>query len=369
MRWKVLLRLLFLAGCLQTATVLWAADNPDVAEETPAQEESPVQDESTALEVSRQLAQYQEMLQSLESDYGPYDSRLSEVLLDTGRYYMSLGQFGSAAAYFERALSITRISDGLYSESQLPILESLIGALKAAGDWGQADDREHLALHIQTRLYEPGSQAYAQAVLAFGEWKIQAVRGNLMQRSALANMRDIDELPGLYQQALGGGMGDSAIEGATDSAVDGTTTPVPSGLRQQTRFDLLYGKAYAEAQLADFALRSVPINLGMPVERYISEYVCRDVVNAQGQVSQSCGMVRRENPQYREYEMQRQLYRDRIQVAVNDLQRSIAEMEALVAADTDLQARNNGAAPARVEELKAMVANINREYRRSVMRW
>ena len=49
--------------------------------------------------------------------------------------------------------------------------------------------------------------------------------------------------------------------------------------------------------------------------------------------------------------------------------REIAEMEALVAADTDLQARNNGAAPARVEELKAMVANINREYRRSVMRW
>lgn len=361
MDWKLLLRLLLLAGCLLTFTALWAADNPGVAEEIPAQEEGSVQDDSTALEVSRQLAQYQEMLETLESDYGPFDSRLTEVLLDTGRYYMSLAQFGSAAAYFERALSITRISEGLYAGSQLPILESLIGALKAAGDWGQADDREHLALHIQTRLHEPGSQAFAEAVLAFGEWKIQAVRGNLLQRSALANMRDIEELPGLYRQALDGGVTEGATDGATPSA--------SSGMRQQTRFDLLYGKAYAEAQLADFALRSVPINLGMPVERYISEYVCRDVVNAQGQVSQSCGMVRRENPQYREYEMQRQLYRDRIQLAVNELQRSIAAMEALLSADANLQARNNGAAPARVEELKALYANINREYRRSVMRW
>ncbi|MCB1649564.1 MAG: hypothetical protein H7A05_04080 [Pseudomonadales bacterium] len=352
MSWKTLLPLL-LVGCLQAPAALWAADAPGAVSDTAAQ--TLPEDDSSALEISQQLASYQASLEAMESEFGPYDVRLNEVLMDTGRYYMSLGQFDSASASFERALSITRINEGLYSESQLAILESLIGTLKAAGEWVQADDREHLALHIQTRLYEPGSQAYAEAVLAFGDWKIQAVRGNLLQRSGLANMRDIEELPLLYQKALG--------------ETDTPTSAQATDMRQQTRFDLLYGKAYAQAQLADYALRSVPLGLDRPVQRYISEYVCRDVVNAQGQVSQSCGTVRRENPLYREIEMQRQLYRDRIQIAVSDLQRAIVDMEGMLASDAELQARNNGAAPARVEELKAIYTNINREYRRSAMRW
>lgn len=351
MIWRTLLPLLLFAACLYGPGSLWAADDPEPVSDTLPQSVS--EEDSSALEISQQLASYQASLEALESEYGPYDVRLNEVLMDTGRYYMGLGQFDSAAASFERALNITRINEGLYSESQLAILESLIDTLKAAGEWEQADDRQHLALHIQTRLYKPGSQAYAEAVLAFGDWKIQAVRGNLLQRSGLANMRDIDDLPLLYQKALG----------EVDEAVD------TSGMRQQTRFDLLYGKAYAQAQLADYALRSVPLGLDRPVQRYISEYVCRDVVNAQGQVSQSCGTVRRENPLYHEIEMQRQLYRDRIQIAVSDLQRSIVDMESMLSSDAELQARNNGAAPARVEELKAIYANINREYRRSAMRW
>jgi len=314
----------------------------------------PQLDEQTALEISRQIGLYQENLEALESELGPYDPSLIEVLKDMGRYNLELGQYASAAALFERALSITRISDGLYSPSQIEVLVQLISAYKAAGDWQAADDREHLALHIETRLYEPGSQAYASAVLAFGEWKLQMVRGNLLQRSALANMRDIEDLQYVYGVALGAG------EALSENA---------EPMRAQTRFDLLYGKAYVEALMADYALRSIPMNLERPVARYVSEYVCRDVVNSAGQVTQSCGTVRRENPRYREYEMQRQLYRDRIQYAVTSTKQTIEELQALVDSTPYLQSMNNGAAAARIEELRTLQTNINREYRRSVMRW
>tara|TARA_R100001377_G_scaffold21375_2_gene11294 strand:+ start:233 stop:1318 length:1086 start_codon:yes stop_codon:yes gene_type:complete len=313
-----------------------------------------VVDEQTALEISRQIGLYQENLQALESELGPYDPSLIEILKDMGRYNFELGQFETAAAFYERALSITRISDGLYSPSQIEVLEKLISAYKSAGDWTAADDKEHLALHIETRLYEPGSQAYASAVLAFGEWKLQVVRGNLLQRSTMANMRDIEDLQYAYAVALGDGL-----------ALSENAEP----MRAQTRFDLLYGKAYAEAQLADYALRSVPMGLDRPVARYISEYVCRDVVNSAGQVTQSCGTVRRENPQFREYEMQKQFYRDRIQIAVTSTQRTIEELQALVDSTPFLQTMNDGAAAARLEELRTLQANINRDYRRSVMRW
>lgn len=354
-------QLLFIASLLMSLLVSIAAFAADEAQSDDALEVPeldidalPELDEQTALEISRQITLHQENLEALESELGPYDPSLIEVLKDMGRYYLDLGQFQSAAVFFERALSITRISDGLYSPSQIEVLVSLIKAYKAAGDWEAADDKEHLALHIETRLYEPGSQAYANAVLAFGEWKLQAVRGNLLQRSALANMRDIEDLQYAYAIALGD----------PEALVE-----VDDPMRAQTRFDLLYGKAYAEAQLADYSLRSVPMSLDRPVERYISEYVCRDVVTSTGQVRQSCGTVRRENPQYREYEMQRQLYRDRIQISVKSLQRSIEDLQTLVDSTPYLQTMNNGAAAARLEELRTMYTNINRDYRRSVMRW
>lgn len=311
-------------------------------------------DEQSALQISRQISLYQENMVALESEFGPYDQSLIEVLKDMGRFYLDLGQFQAAAELFERALSITRISDGLYSSSQIEVLVQLIKAYKAAGDWQAADDKEHLALHIETRLYEPGSQAYANAVLAFGQWKVQAVRGNLLQRSPLANMRDIEDLQYAYALALGDG-----------TALPENTVPMLA----QTRFDLLYGKAFAEAQLADYFLRSVPMGLDRPVARYVSEYVCRDVVTATGQVTQSCGTVRRENPRYRDYEMQKQQYRDRIQFAVTLTQRTIEELQALVDSTPNLQTMNDGAAAARLEELRTLAANINRDYRRSVMRW
>lgn len=314
----------------------------------------PQLDEQTALQISRQISLYQENMVALESELGPYDPSLIEVLKDMGRYHLELGQFQAAAQHLERALSITRISDGLYSPSQIEVLVQLISAYKAAGDWQAADDKEHLALHIEKRLYEPGSQAYAAAVLAFGEWKLQVVRGNLLQRSSSANMRDIEELQ--YSYALALGDGSTLSESAQPMLV-------------QTRFDLLYGKAYAEAQLADYSMRSVPMGLDRPVARYVSEYVCRDVVSANGQVTQSCGQVRRENPRYREYEMQKQLYRDRIQYAVNATQKTIEELQSLVDSTPFLQTMNDGAASARLEELRTLQANINREYRRGVMRW
>ncbi len=334
--------------CAAWASLSYSAEEPDAVSIVPAA------DPETALAVSQQVTRYEQELVAIESELGPYDVNLIEVLNDLGRFYMELGQFQSAANVFERALNITRISNGLYSEEQLDILTQLVNAYKAAGEWDLADDKMHLALHLNTRIYEPGSQAYADAALAFGEWKIQAIRGNLMQRSALVNMRDIERLRYVYGAALGP---ESEVAQGED------------GMRTQTRFDLLYAKAYAEAQVADYAMSTIPLRLERPVQRYVSEYVCREVVSATGQVSESCGTVRRENPQYREYEMQRQLYRDRVQAAVSSLDNTIDELEALLNAQPRLQSGNDGAAPARLEELRTMQVNINRNYRRSVMRW
>ncbi|MES3006935.1 MAG: tetratricopeptide repeat protein [Pseudomonadota bacterium] len=333
---------------------------------------APVVDEQTALEISRQLTLFEENLAALESNAGPYDVSLIEALLDMGRYYTQIGQHQSAAAVFERALNITRISDGLLSPQQLPVLQELTAAHKAAGAWQEVDDREQLAYYLNTRLHAPGTQAYAEAVVALGDWKLQALRGNLLGDSSLSNIRQIEELYEIYGSAL------SRISGAEFGAPlaqvsragslpqdGGAASTAEQAMSRQAHFSLLYGRALTEYYLADYSLRTLPFQIERPVERYISEYVCADVVNGDGQVVRSCATVRRENPQYREIEMQRDLYRSRIRSALQALDSSVDELHALLATEPSLQAADGVPAQQRVDELTTLSSDINRAYRRS----
>lgn len=312
----------------------------------------------TALEISEQITRYEENLAYLESEGGPYDASLIEALMDMAHYYTKIGQHGVAATLYERVLNITRISSGLLSPEQLPVLDDLTAAHKAAGAWEKADDREHLEYYLKTRFYPPGSQAYADAVLSFGNWKMEAMRGNLLNRSALANMRDIEELHDIYVSAL--------------RKQDSDTLALPEGeqpVSAATHLSLLYAKAVSEHQLADYALHTVPPYLNRYVQRYVSEYVCTAAVGADGQPVQRCGTIRRENPQYRKIEMQRAAYRNRIQFAVIALKTSIDEIRTLVDADPTLVAEDGIPAQIRVDELTEMYKVVDRGYRRGTMMW
>lgn len=324
-----------------------------------AQDSAPVVDEQTALEISQQLTRFEENLATLESEAGPYDVSLIEALLDMGRYYTQISQHQSAAEVFERALNITRISDGLLSPQQLSVLEELIEAHKAAGAWQVADDREHLAYYLNTRLHAPGTQAYADAAVALGEWKMLALRGNLLGNSALGNIREVESLREVYRLALVSPVaGEMPEQNLSEAAMS-----------KQTRFALLYGKALTEYNLAEYSLRTLPFHMERPVERYISEYVCTDVVGANGQVSRACATVRRENPQYREMEMQRDLYRNRIKSAMVALEGSVDDMHALLATDPALQTPDGVPAQQRLDELMTLQGTVNRAFRRSEILW
>lgn len=325
---------------------------------------APVVDEQTALDISQQLTRFEENLATLESAAGPYDVSLIEALLDMGRYYMQISQHQSAAEVFERALNITRISDGLLSPQQLPVLEKLIEAHKAAGAWQLADDREHLAYYLNSRLHAPGTQAYADAAVALGEWKMLALRGNLLGNSALGNIREVENLREIYRLALVSPVGSEMPK--QNLPVQNLSEPAMS---KQTLFALLYGKALTEYNLAEYSLRTLPMQMQRPVERYISEYVCTDVVGGNGQVSRSCATVRRENPLYREMEMQRDFYRNRIKSAMVALEDSVDEMHALLATDPALQAPDGIPAQQRLDELTTLHRTVNRAFRRSAILW
>lgn len=346
---------------LALAPGTWAADAEpalpvDAASAEPAAD--PEAEARRSREISEALGRFEQSVATLEGEQGPYDPSLIEVLLDFARYQSELGQHAAAAELFERALNITRISHGLRSAQQVEVLQGLIDAHMAAGNWAVADDRAHLAFYLQKRLHAPDSPEYVAALLQYGQFKQQIVGGNRLSRSALASMRDIEALQGLYTEVLF----------PSEKALAAANQPLRP-LEARERFDLLHARAVTEFQLAQFAMRSVPLGLDRPVERYISEFVCRDVVGQNGQVTQQCGTVRRENPAYRDWEMQRQMYSDRIRYAVSSLDESVRAAEAVLAQNPALVAGENATAATRMQDLLALQQRAQRDYRRSRMDW
>lgn len=311
--------------------------------------------EQTALERSQQLQRFEDRIAALESAVGPYDSSLIEALTDMARYSLEIGQPQSAADLYERALNVTRISDGLYSETQLAVLEELTDAHRAASNWQEADDREYLAFHLKSRLYPPGSQAYADAVMTLAQWKLQALQGNLLQRSSNSALQDLDELHDAYRAAL--------VPLAEPAQVGAGLQPVDL----PTRISLLYGKAQAEFQFGAYMANSVPSYLRFPVDRYVSEFVCRDVAGADGQVQRVCGTVRVENPRYYEYEREKSRYRDGIRSSLIALSESVEALRSLLEQDADLVGRDEVPASVRLQELEKMESDLQRGYRRSAV--
>jgi len=336
----------------------------DTAEDDDAPEPDPEAAAQRARELSAALQRFEAALVALESERGPYDMGLIEVLNDYAALHIELGQHAQAAQLRERALAITRISHGLHSPQQIAILPSLIDAYMAAGNWELADDRAHLAFYLQKRLHPADSPEYISALLAYGRFKQQVFGGNRLSRSALASIRDIEALQALYSDALATPRLPASAEGPL-----ATPAPLPRTLDAAERFELLHARAVTEFQLAQFAMHDVPLGLNRPVERYISDFVCRDVVGPTGQVVQQCGTVRRENPAWREWEMQRQMHGDRIRSAVNALDDSVRQAQAVLEATPALSEGEQASAPIRLQELLAMQQRTQRDYRRSRLDW
>lgn len=321
-----------------------------------ADAEAELVDERTALEISQQLTRFEENIANLEGEFGPYDASLLEALLDQGRYLTQIGQHQAAAATYDRALSITRISDGLLSEQQLPVLDELTAAHKAAGDWQKADDREHLTWYLQSRLHAPGSVAHTQALLDYGNWKLQVVQRNLLGRSTRANLEDMLILQESYTNAVDL----IAIAQVTDS---------DTAVSAAQHFSLLLGKTRTDYMLAEYLIRTLPSAVDRYVPQYVSVQVCETVQGANGVPTRVCRTERVDNPRYREAQMQKRLYEDRIDTTLRGVRSSIERMQAIVDANPQLQTTEGASAQQTLDEAAGSYGQLQQEFRRSTLFW
>lgn len=114
-----------------------------------------------------------------ESEFGAYDRGQIEQLEDLGRLSQSDGEFHQALSLFKQALHVARINDGLYHESQIPIVDDIISAEIALRNWESVDNYYAYQEHLYRRLYEMDDPRLEAGLKKVSAWHINALNVNL----------------------------------------------------------------------------------------------------------------------------------------------------------------------------------------------
>ena len=116
---------------------------------------------------------------ALDSEFGAYDRRQVEQLEDLGRLSQSAGEFHQASMLFKQALHVARVNNGLYHESQIPIIDRIIDAEIALRDWESVDNLYAYQAHLYQRLYDMDDPRLEAGLRKVSAWHVNALNVNL----------------------------------------------------------------------------------------------------------------------------------------------------------------------------------------------
>ena len=302
--------------------------------------------EAAALERSQELSLRKQALETLQGEFGIYDPVLIEAYSDFGAYYSEVGEHAAAAEQYSSAWQVARISTGLFSVEQIPVLQRLIESYRNLGNWEEVDKFEHLRYHIGSRVYEKGDEAFLLAATAYGDWKLRVVRENLLDLNSRALSSEIEDLSRFYSRTI------ADLEMNTDTT-------------QEEMLQMIYGKSLADVALARMVASTPYTAFQGTVSQYINQTRCQNVVNSQGQVVRQCYNVQIENPQYRQSQ---QIAKEMaVTQSAREVVRSVEKLQAIALQSTKMTLEQRQALESHIGELQTETALLQRSSRRSFL--
>ncbi len=302
--------------------------------------------EAAALERSQELSVRQQALETLQGEFGVYDPVLIEAYSDFGAYYSEVGDHAAAAEQYNSAWQVARISTGLFSIEQIPVLQRLIESYRNLGNWEEVDKFEHLRYHIGSRVYEKDDEAFLLAATAYGDWRLRVVRENLLDLNSRALSSEIEDLSRFYSRTI------ADLEMNTDTT-------------QEEMLQMIYGKSLADVALARMVASTPYTAFQGTVSQYINQTRCQNVVNSQGQVVRQCYNVQIENPQYRQSQ---QIAKEMaVTQSAREVVRSVEKLQAIAFQSTRMTLEQRQALASHIGELQTETALLQRSSRRSFL--
>lgn len=120
------------------------------------------------------IREYSETVGFLEETGGAWESGLVEQLASIAKLEQQQGNHIGAIEAFDRALHINRISSGLHTLAQIPLVEEMISSYLALGDWQQVDLMNNYLFFVQHKAFGTNDPRIIPALERLADWNMQA---------------------------------------------------------------------------------------------------------------------------------------------------------------------------------------------------
>lgn len=115
----------------------------------------------------------------LSEEFNPFDDQQLEDLVVAARQQQEAGAHAVALRLLDQAWQVSRVAYGLYHESQVPLLESMIASQIELEDWQAIDDHYGYLELIYTRLYDVDDPRLEAGLQKVSSWHINAFNANV----------------------------------------------------------------------------------------------------------------------------------------------------------------------------------------------
>ena len=130
----------------------------------------PSAQDSVDAEQQQAAANYEARITELEAAAGPHAAELAEVRLSLGLLRQQAGDHGQALAALQDALQTVRVNDGLYSMSQIAILEAIIDSHVALGARDELRRDYEYLFWLYSRNYGTDNAGLVPVIKKVGQW-------------------------------------------------------------------------------------------------------------------------------------------------------------------------------------------------------
>ena len=120
--------------------------------------------------LTRSIARYETRVAELEAAEGPHAAELVEVRQGLGLLHQQAGDHGQAIAVLRDALQSVRVNEGLYSMSQVAILEAIIDSQVALGARDDLRRNYEYLFWLYQRNYGDHSAGLVPVIKRVGQW-------------------------------------------------------------------------------------------------------------------------------------------------------------------------------------------------------
>ena len=116
------------------------------------------------------------------------DSNLSRALA-----LQESGKHEAAVLAFQRVWEIDRIQNGLYSESQISIIENIIFSFMELANWDSVNEQFEYLEHLYKRIYDTGNPKLELGLQKISSWHVNALNEDL-DGQRLMHLRKVHKL-------------------------------------------------------------------------------------------------------------------------------------------------------------------------------